>query len=96
MSPNHNIHPFPQVKLIKIGKIIEIIMINEQMFIECQIFKSNFDIHYHAFEINETSQNVLINTSEIYHYHPLSVSRNLKVGDLRIFVRPHCLISNVL
>ena len=70
-------------------------MIDNKMFLHLQICQSNFDDHFHSFEINETNETALIESEEIYHYHPLCAFKNLVVGDFRRYVRPYCLISNV-
>ena len=80
--------------LVSFVKINEIFLINDNIYLYCQVFKSSFVTHFHSFEIFETEKFVFLETDEIYHYHPLNEIKNLIINDKRLFLRPHCLIKN--
>ena len=82
---------------IKVAKINEIVQIEQGVYFFCKVMPiKSFDTQYHAFEIVESEEFILINHDQFYHYHPFTELKNLEKQDKRTFVRLGCYISNYL
>ena len=82
---------------IKVAKINEIVQIEQVVYFYCKVMPiKSFDTQYHAFEIVESEEFILINHDQFYHYHPFTELKNLEKQDKGMFIRLGCYISNYL
>lgn len=79
-------------KKTRIAEIDNIILYNHEIFFIMIFFEIiNFNQHYHAYQIKETSEKFLSDCESIFYYHPFNAyeSRNKE-----LLAKPPCIFDD--